>query len=51
MLCNSEYVMVFLSAASGQREKKEIVSPTVFIIKDATQQFDDPFQQAEYAYS
>lgn len=33
------------------KEKLEAVFPTVFRINNAIQQFDDPFQQAEYAYS
>jgi hypothetical protein len=33
-------------------KKETAVSfPATFYIKEATQQFDDPFQQAEYAYS
>ncbi|NLI70650.1 MAG: recombinase [Firmicutes bacterium] len=31
--------------------KKEIVYPSTFRIVQGTEQFDDPFQQAEYAYS
>ena len=31
--------------------KKEVVYPTAFRISKGTEQFDDPFQQAEYAYS
>ena len=33
------------------KAKNEVVSPTVFRIKEVTEQFDDPFQQAEYVYS
>ncbi|ABZ85488.1 hypothetical protein HM1_2979 [Heliomicrobium modesticaldum Ice1] len=33
------------------KEETEVVFPTVFYIKEAAQRFDDPFQQAEYAYS
>lgn len=33
------------------KEEKEVVFPTAFYLKEATRQFDDPFQQAEYAYS
>jgi hypothetical protein len=33
------------------KEETEVVFPTAFYMKEATQQFDDPFQQAEYAYS
>ena len=31
--------------------KKEVVYPTAFRIIEGTERFDDPFQQAEYAYS
>lgn len=31
--------------------KDEVVYPTAFRIKEGTERFDDPFQQAEYAYS
>lgn len=33
------------------KEEKEISFPTVFRINKAKKQFDDPFKQAEYAYS
>lgn len=33
------------------KEEKEVVFPTAFHMNEATQKFDDPFQQAEYAYS
>ena len=33
------------------KEKAEVVFPTAFYINEVVQQFDDPFQQAEYAYS
>lgn len=33
------------------KKETEVVFPTDFYIKEETQQFDDPFQQAEYAYS
>lgn len=33
------------------KEETKVVFPTAFHIKEGTQQFDDPFQQAEYAYS
>jgi hypothetical protein len=29
----------------------EVIYPTVFRIKEGTERLDDPFQQAEYAYS
>jgi hypothetical protein len=32
-------------------QEKEVVYPTAFRISEGTEQFDDPFQQAEYAYS
>ena len=31
--------------------KKDVVYPTSFRINEGTERFDDPFQQAEYAYS
>jgi hypothetical protein len=33
------------------KEETAMVFPTAFYIKEATRQYDDPFQQAEYAYS
>ena len=33
------------------KAKKEVVYPTTFRISEGAEQFDDPFQQAEYAYS
>lgn len=33
------------------KEKNEVVYTTTFYIKDGDKHFDDPFQQAEYAYS
>ena len=33
------------------KEETKVVFPTAFYINEATQQFDDPFQQAKYAYS
>lgn len=33
------------------KEEKEVVFPTTFRISEGTEQFDDPFMQAEYAYS
>lgn len=33
------------------KKEKEISFPTSFHMNEATQQFDDPFKQAEYAYS
>lgn len=32
-------------------EESDVVYPTVFYINEGTEQFDDPFGQAEYAYS
>lgn len=32
------------------KEETDVVFPTTFRINKGTQQFDDPFQQAEYAY-
>lgn len=33
------------------KEKNEVAYPTTFHIKEGDERFDDPFQQAEYAYS
>jgi hypothetical protein len=33
------------------KEEPEVVFPTAFHINEGTQQFDDPFTQAEYAYN
>ena len=33
------------------KENIEVVYPTAFLIKESNEWFDDPFQQAEYAYS
>lgn len=33
------------------KEKNVVLYPTTFRIKDGVERFDDPFQQAEYAYS
>ena len=33
------------------KDKIEVVYPTTFHIKEGDEHFDDPFQQAEYAYS
>ncbi len=33
------------------KENIEVVYPLTFHIKEGNEQFDDPFQQAEYAYS
>ncbi len=33
------------------KEEKEVVHPTAFHMSEETQRFDDPFEQAEYAYS
>jgi hypothetical protein len=40
-----------LSRIYEPKAKAEVVFPTAFRINDVTQQFDNPFQQAEYAYS
>lgn len=40
-----------LGRIRGLKGEKEIVPPTTFYTKEATQGFNDPFQQAEYAYS
>lgn len=33
------------------KELEKVVFPTVFRMSESTQQFDDPFEQAEYAYN
>ena len=33
------------------KQEPEVAYPTVFRICEGTERFDDPFQQAEYAYS
>jgi hypothetical protein len=33
------------------RQEKEVVYPTIFRMKEGTEELDDPFGQAEYAYS
>ena len=33
------------------KQEPKVVFPTAFRINEGTKQFDDPFQQAEYAYS
>ncbi len=33
------------------KEEKEVVFPTAFRLCEGTERFDDPFMQAEYAYS
>ncbi len=33
------------------KEEKQVIFPTAFCINEGTEQFDDPFGQAEYAYS
>ncbi len=33
------------------KQEKEAVYPTAFLMKAGTEEFDDPFAQAEYAYS
>lgn len=33
------------------KAKKEVIFPSAFRINEGTERFDDPFQQAEYAYS
>jgi hypothetical protein len=32
-------------------QEKEVVYPTIFRMKEGTEELDDPFGQAEYAYS
>jgi hypothetical protein len=33
------------------KQEKEVVYPTIFRMKEGREEFDDPFAQAEYAYS
>lgn len=33
------------------KEEKEVVYPTAFHVKEGAEELDDPFEQAEYAYS
>jgi hypothetical protein len=33
------------------KQEKEVVYPTIFRMKEGTEELDDPFGQAEYAYS
>lgn len=33
------------------KEEAEVIFPTTFRLNEGSQHFDDPFQQAEYAYS
>jgi len=40
-----------LGRVYGPKEKHEVIYPTSFRIKEGAEQFEDPFQQAEYAYS
>ena len=35
----------------ARKLKKEVVYPTIFRMKEGTEELDDPFGQAEYAYS
>ena len=40
-----------LGRIRNPKEKAAVPSPTEFRVNEGTLQFDDPFQQAEYAYS
>lgn len=40
-----------LGRVYGPKEKHEVLYPTAFRIKEGSERFEDPFQQAEYAYS
>lgn len=40
-----------LGRVYGPKEKYEVIYPTTFRIKEGADQFEDPFQRAEYAYS
>jgi hypothetical protein len=41
----------FLNEPKKFIQEKEVVYPTIFRMKDGTEEFDDPFAQAEYTYS
>jgi len=40
-----------LGRVYGPKPNDEVIYPTAFRIKEGTERLDDPFQQAEYAYS
>ena len=40
-----------LGRTKKSKQVKEVIYPTVFRMKEGTEEFDDPFGQAEYAYS
>ena len=40
-----------LGRTKKSKQVKEVVYPTTFRMKEGTEEFDDPFGQAEYAYS
>jgi hypothetical protein len=40
-----------LGRTKSLKNKKEVVFPTSFRMNEGLKHFDDPFQQAEYAYS
>ena len=33
------------------KQEREVVYPTTFRMKEGTEEFDDPFERAEYSYS
>jgi len=40
-----------LGRTKKSKQEKKVVYPTVFRMKEGQEEFDDPFAQAEYAYS
>ena len=40
-----------LGRTKKSKQVKEVVYPTTFRMKEGTEELDDPFGQAEYAYS
>jgi hypothetical protein len=40
-----------LGRVRGPKEPKKVVFPTFFCMREGTEKFDDPFEQAEYTYS
>jgi hypothetical protein len=40
-----------LGRTRKSKQEKEVVYPTTFRMNEGTEEYDDPFGQAEYAYS
>lgn len=40
-----------LGRTRKSKQEKEVVYSTVFLMNKGTEEYDDPFEQAEYAYS